>query len=123
MAVSYDKLAKPSKTEFEVLAQKDKFALLKIRLHTGRTHQIRVHMESIGHPVIGDQTYGNRKMNKEFQEKFAFTRQFLHAFSLGFIPPESKESIQITSPLPEDLLHILKTLNLYEKSIQEQISN
>lgn len=75
--------------------------LLRIRLETGRTHQIRVHMQAIGHPVVGDPTYG------EGGEAFGLGRQFLHAAQVSFPHPVTGEPIEVTAPLPEELLAAL----------------
>ncbi len=74
-----------------------RFTLADVRLETGRTHQIRVHMESVGHPVVGDRVYGRREAN------LGLERQFLHAARLAFLHPESGEPIEVESPLPHDL--------------------
>ena len=74
-----------------------RFSLLEARLGTGRTHQIRVHLESVGHPVVGDRVYGRR------EETLGLERQFLHAARLAFPHPETGEEIDVTSPLPHDL--------------------
>ena len=60
------------------------FTLVNVRILTGRTHQIRVHLASVGHPVIGDSKYGDFKLNKEFKDKYGFENQFLHAYKLTF---------------------------------------
>jgi 23S rRNA pseudouridine1911/1915/1917 synthase len=70
--------------------------LLRLRLETGRTHQIRVHMEAIGHSVVGDRTYGE-------SPEFGIDRQFLHAAKLSFPHPRTGDPMEVTSPLPEDL--------------------
>ena len=74
-----------------------RFSLLEARLETGRTHQIRVHLESVGHPVVGDRVYGRR------EETLGLERQFLHAARLAFPHPETGEPIDVESPLPHDL--------------------
>jgi 23S rRNA pseudouridine1911/1915/1917 synthase len=74
-----------------------RFSLLEVRLETGRTHQIRVHLESVGHPVVGDRVYGRR------EESLGLERQFLHASRLAFPHPETGEPIDVQSPLPHDL--------------------
>jgi 23S rRNA pseudouridine1911/1915/1917 synthase len=88
------------------------FTLVRCRLETGRTHQIRVHMASIGHPVVGDDRYGRsrqsgRQIGLSAAETLGPGRQFLHAASLGFVHPGTANHLSFTSPLPEDLLRAL----------------
>ena len=78
-------------------------ALLSCRLETGRTHQIRVHLRAIGHPVVGDPTYGSGRAD----DVFGLSRPFLHARSLSFTHPASGETVQAESPLPADLAAVL----------------
>lgn len=78
-------------------------SLLDVGLETGRTHQIRVHMAAIDHPVVFDDLYGNKKKNKELGEG----RQFLHAWKLKFKSPDSGKMISVTSKLPSDLKSII----------------
>lgn len=89
-------------THFELLEQMEQNALLRVRLETGRTHQIRVHLAAIGLPVIGDSVYGAPDP--------ALRRQFLHAARLGFTHPFTGEWIDVESPLPADLAHYLAAL-------------
>lgn len=84
---------KPSVTHFEVLEKFDHYTLIKLQLETGRTHQIRVHMDYIGFPIAGDPVYGPRKTLKG-------SGQFLHARSLGFTHPTTKENHFFKAPLP-----------------------
>lgn len=90
--------------------------LLKVKLQTGRTHQIRVHMAYINHPVVGDQLYHSRSslragMSEELRNQLkAFTRQALHAYSLGFIHPFTQEQLTCTAPLPDDFKSLLDFL-------------
>ena len=92
-------------THYEVLEQYDKgVSLIKCTLETGRTHQIRVHMASIGHPLVGDQTYGFKK------QKFKIEGQALHAKTLGFTHPSTGEYIEFTSDLPEYFEELIKKL-------------
>lgn len=92
-------------THYEVLEQYDKgVSLIKCTLETGRTHQIRVHMASIGHPLVGDQIYGYKK------QKFKIEGQALHAKTLGFIHPTTGEYIEFTSDLPEYFEGLIKKL-------------
>jgi 23S rRNA pseudouridine1911/1915/1917 synthase len=86
-----------SVTHLRRLEELGRFSLLEARLETGRTHQIRVHLESVGHPVVGDRVYGRR------EETLGLERQFLHAARLAFPHPETGEPIDIESPLPADL--------------------
>ncbi|MDR0404461.1 MAG: RluA family pseudouridine synthase [Oscillospiraceae bacterium] len=83
-------------THFEVIKNFKGFAHISLRLETGRTHQIRVHMSSIGHPVVGDPVYGPRKKLYE-----ALNNQCLHAKTIGFEHPETGEYIHLTSALPK----------------------
>ena len=75
-------------------------SLLRLRLETGRTHQIRVHLQAIGHPVCGDPEYGTAGL-------FGLERQFLHATRLSFDHPLKNERVEVVSPLPEDLARAL----------------
>ena len=75
---------KTAQTVYKVLKRYDGYTLLDITLLTGRTHQIRVHMSYINHPVVGDSKYGDFEANKEFKAKFRFSSQFLHAYKIGF---------------------------------------
>ena len=75
---------KSAQTVYKVIRRFNGYTLLDITLLTGRTHQIRVHMSYINHPVVGDSKYGDFEINKEFKEKFHFANQFLHAYKIGF---------------------------------------
>ena len=92
---------RPARTDLTRLARFDSADLLRAHLHTGRTHQIRVHLASIGHPVVGDDTYGGGGGRKLFG--LPPRRHFLHAAWLVFRHPVSGEMIDLRSPLPEDL--------------------
>jgi 23S rRNA pseudouridine1911/1915/1917 synthase len=83
---------------------REAYTLVEARLVTGRTHQIRVHLAHIGHPVVGDKVYGRRKMH------IACPRQCLHAFRLGFHRPSDGEWLVLEAPLPADLQHVLDQL-------------
>lgn len=99
MAIRAD--GKEAITHFKVLKRYEKATLIELRLETGRTHQIRVHMNYIGHPVVNDPVYGNRKLFDE-------TGQCLHAKELGFVHPTTGEYMQFDSELPECFINILK---------------
>ena len=88
--------AREARTHFELDERVGEYSLLRLRLDTGRTHQIRVHMQAIGHPVCGDPEYGTPVL-------LGLQRQFLHATRLAFPHPISGERIELRSPLPEDL--------------------
>ena len=88
---------RPALTHYEVIREIGQFSFIKVRLETGRMHQIRVHMTAIGHPIVGDQTYGKRQSIANLR------RQFLHASKLTFNHPISSEKISVTSKLPDDL--------------------
>ncbi len=96
-----------AKTEYRVLKYYRDYTLLQVRIYTGRTHQIRVHLQAIGFPVAGDATYG---VTVPF-----LGRQFLHAHRLGFRRPSDGEWLELTSPLPPDLENALKQLDEAEK--------
>jgi 23S rRNA pseudouridine1911/1915/1917 synthase len=83
-------------TDFSVIRYFEKFTFVRLMPHTGRTHQLRVHLAHFGNPVLGDILYGNRKDP-------GFTRLALHAFRIEFIHPFTGEPLQVTSPLPVDL--------------------
>ncbi len=87
---------RPAVPHFEVVEPLARDALLAVRLETGRTHQIRVHMLAIGHPVAGDPQYGSKG-------RYDLERQFLHSSRLAFTHPMTGEELEQESPLPEDL--------------------
>jgi 23S rRNA pseudouridine1911/1915/1917 synthase len=96
---------RPARTDFTRLARFDSADLLRAHLYTGRTHQIRVHLAAIGHPVVGDDTYGGGGGRRLMQ--LPPRRHFLHAAWLQFRHPVSGKEIDIRSPLPEDLRRAL----------------
>ena len=88
----------------------DEYSLLDIDLKTGRTHQIRVHMDAVGYPVVGDITYGDSKVNKRFLNEYGLDRQFLHAERLKITHPKTGKKVEFKSELPEDLESVLEKL-------------
>jgi len=103
MAVAPDK-GKPAVTHYRVLERFARHTLLECRLETGRTHQIRVHLQSIGHPIEGDTIYGARAAGKDAAEVIRhFGRQALHAQRLGFVHPETRKTLNFEAPLPDDM--------------------
>ncbi len=103
MAVTKEN-SKPAKTDYSVIANYNGFTHLRLRLHTGRTHQIRVHMAHIGHPVAGDAVYGPRKT----AGKGILEGQCLHAKKLGFVHPKTGKYMEFDSALPEYFTSFLK---------------
>ncbi|MGY8714143.1 MAG: RluA family pseudouridine synthase [Verrucomicrobiia bacterium] len=96
---------KPALTEWETITQyKDPFSLLRVKIHTGRTHQIRVHLSYLGHPLAGDSTYGATKHP-------AFSRVMLHAHCLKFTHPISNQELTFTAELPKDFQTSLELLS------------
>ncbi|MFN4148384.1 MAG: RluA family pseudouridine synthase [Rhodocyclaceae bacterium] len=87
------------------------FSLLEVELKSGRTHQIRVHLAHLGHPILGDDKYGDFALNKALQ-KLGLKRMFLHAASLRLPHPESGEPFQLASPLPGELENFMKRIGL-----------
>ncbi len=92
-----------ARTHFEIERPLGPFTLLRLRLDTGRTHQIRVHLQAIGHPVVGDPEYGPRTGATDASGALALERQFLHAARLSLAHPFTEAPIDIVSPLPPDL--------------------
>ena len=86
--------SKNASTSFHVVKNFDKFTLLDVRLHTGRTHQIRVHLSYVNHPVVGDKTYG-------IKNKYKINKQLLHAYKLKFIHPITGEELEIVDEFPK----------------------
>ncbi|SFH17982.1 23S rRNA pseudouridine1911/1915/1917 synthase [Desulfotomaculum arcticum] len=93
-------------THYRVLGRAGDYTFLELRLETGRTHQIRVHLAHIGHPLAGDARYGPARPH------FDLAGQFLHAYLLGFIHPRETRYLEFKAPLPGVLLEILKSLDL-----------
>jgi len=104
MAVDYE-TGRYALTLYQVLEQCAQHALLRIELKTGRTHQIRVHMKHIHHPVVGDPVYGNSSKNNR-----GMPRQALHAQSVAFIHPVTQERMTFDATLPEDMEQLLEKI-------------
>jgi len=102
---------KPALTRFRVLERFSNATLVEAKPVTGRTHQIRVHAAHLGHPILGDEKYGESKTNKRFRE-LGLKRLFLHAESLRFRWPDEKQEQCIKAPLDSSLENILKRLRL-----------
>ncbi len=88
-------------------------ALVECRLETGRTHQVRVHMQSIGHALLGDPVYGRgRQGHSSLLKELGFARQALHAAHLGFIHPVTSQAISLQSSIPDDMQRLLSELRV-----------
>ena len=116
MAVLAGGAGRPAHTIFEVAARYQDFTLLNVRIKTGRTHQIRVHLAHIGHPVVGDSAYGggrdnsirNASVKRDVQ---ALGRHFLHSTELAFDHPSTRARLEFTSPLSRELGALLNKLS------------
>lgn len=86
-------------THYKVLSENESYSIIECKLETGRTHQIRVHMSAIGHPLLGDTLYGTSSL--------LMTRQALHAYQIKFIHPISKKLVTYIAPLPEDMKNLI----------------
>ena len=104
-AINY-KHGKEAITHYRLLENLQNASLLECRLETGRTHQIRVHMKSIGHPLLGDPLYGPKK------NLYAIKGQALHAMVLGFVHPRSEEYMEFSADYPEDFQKLLNKLRM-----------
>lgn len=114
---------KQARLHYEILAEQDGLSLARIRLETGRTHQIRVHMEYIGHPLFNDERYGGDRILKG--TTFSKYRQFvencfrlmprhgLHARSLGFVHPTTGENVHFESEMPDDMRSVVERWRNY----------
>ncbi len=101
MAVS--ERGREARTTFKILERLNCATLAEVVLHTGRTHQVRVHFQHIGFPIVGDDTYGSRQNRKlEGMTRYKAPRQMLHAFRLAFIHPHSGKRVSFEAPWPED---------------------
>lgn len=113
MAVHREGRGKHAVTHYRMVERLQGAAMVECRLETGRTHQVRVHMHHIGHPLIGDPVYGReRKGFKSILETLGFKRQALHAKSLGFIHPVTSERLLFQSVLPSDMQELLSQLHV-----------
>jgi 23S rRNA pseudouridine1911/1915/1917 synthase len=98
-------------TSYRILQRLNQATLVQAALHTGRTHQIRVHFQFLGFPIVGDTVYG-RRQNARLKEltRYAAGRQMLHSFNLSFTHPRTGKTVNCTAPLPEDFLAALSAL-------------
>ncbi|MEW6715226.1 MAG: RluA family pseudouridine synthase [Nitrospirota bacterium] len=104
------KRGKEAVTRYEMIKRFTGASLIKARIITGRTHQIRVHFADAGHPVLGDKTYGKKTALRCGQRIITFQRQMLHAYSLKFKHPSTGKFIELTAPMPEDMKKAVEAL-------------
>lgn len=107
--VRINKQGKSALTHFTVMEYFSQVTLIEAQLETGRTHQIRVHCQSQGHPLVGDEKYGDDEFNQGFKKRGA-SRLFLHAKTLGFRSPATGEKVVVEAPLPPELQLVLEQL-------------
>lgn len=113
IAVVEGSRGKRAVTHWKRLQVLDDAALVECRLETGRTHQVRVHMASIGHPLVGDPVYGRSgKAHGKLLKELGFHRQALHAAELGFTHPVTKHGLSFTSPMPPDMQELMAKLGV-----------
>lgn len=114
MAIVEADRGKRAVTHYKVLAVTNAAARIECRLETGRTHQVRVHMASIGHPLLGDPVYGRAPAQKlrELLGRLNFRRQALHAARLGFVHPVTKDRLSFDSAVPQDMQELFRALGV-----------
>jgi len=108
--VQVNPIGKPSLSHFRVLERRGGHSYCEVRIETGRTHQIRVHAQHIGHPVAGDDKYGDPAVNRRFREQIGLKRLFLHAASLEFALDGGKTPYLLNAPLAPELAEALDRL-------------
>ena len=113
---------RPAVTHYEVMEELPGTTLLCLRLETGRTHQIRVHLSEASHPLVGDQVYGKKGLERQYAGDGPlaivrkFPRQALHARLLGFVHPRSGKYLEFSTPLPDDLEELLSQLRRLDRN-------
>ncbi len=111
MALVEDGRGKHAVTHYRTLQPFGPASLIECRLETGRTHQVRVHMASIGHPLLGDKTYGRVSSSlRPILQRTDFSRQALHAAELGFVHPVTGDTVRFTSEMPSDMERLIDAL-------------
>ena len=113
MAIVDEGRGKRAVTHYRMLTPLREAALVECRLETGRTHQVRVHMTSLGHPLLGDPVYGRtRTAHRELLNRLSFQRQALHAAELGFVHPVAKGNLSFKSAIPSDMQELFRALTV-----------
>jgi 23S rRNA pseudouridine1911/1915/1917 synthase len=114
------KKGKEALTIWRVIERFGNATLIEVKLRTGRTHQIRVHFASMGHPVLGDKTYGKKaEIEVKERKKILFPRQMLHAELLGFIHPVTEKYVEFSASVPEDMSEKIKELRYFKEPCAE----
>ncbi len=108
-------------TEFECLARFSRMSLLRVRIRTGRRHQIRRHLSHLAHQVIGDTTYGKGRINRALRESYGLPRLFLHAALLDVRHPTLDERLSVRAPLAADLREFLERLPDCPRSLVDEL--
>ena len=108
--VQVNAIGKPSVSHFTVLERRGGHSFCQVRIETGRTHQIRVHAQYIGHPVAGDDKYGDEVVSRRLREQVGLKRLFLHAASLEFRLDGGKRPYLLSAPLAPELAQVLERL-------------
>jgi len=108
--VQVNAIGKESISHFRVLERRGGHSYCEVRIETGRTHQIRVHAQHLGHPVAGDDKYGDPAVNKRLREQIGLKRLFLHAASLEFALDDGKSPYVLNAPLADELVEALDRL-------------
>ena len=96
-------------SNYQVIEVLDRFSIVQLQIETGRTHQIRVQMAHIGHPVAGDLVYGGSH-SKIWKDRGGCPRQMLHSQSLSFIHPSTHQRVEFSAPLPDDMVAFIRSL-------------
>ena len=107
----------PIKTEYIPIATNDSLTFLKVNLITGRSHQIRAHLSSIGHPIIGDFKYGNAALNEQYTLKYNIKSQLLHAYEVVY----PSMQLNVHTEIPKDMDKVLRGENIWQPGIQEAL--
>ncbi len=113
MSINYEN-GKPAITHYKVLQRFEEFTYMQFKLETGRTHQIRVHMASIGHPLLGDDLYCQNRKSKRISTK-ELIGQTLHAKTIGFIHPKKNIYMEFSADIPEYFKNLLRKLEISQK--------
>lgn len=114
-------VTQPARTDFERLATLGGMSLLRVRIHSGRHHQIRRHLSGAAHQVIGDTTHGKGRINREMRERHGLRRLFLHAWRLDIRHPDGQRRIRVRAPLAPDLRAFLLRWPEVEEALVERL--